>query len=208
MTRRKAPIGDMPRDWLAALAIIGIAFLLGGILGCVIALQVGGQDGNMLAEYIQSYLTAANTGDSTAPDLLTVLWTALRFPVLTACLGFTAFGVVGLPVLFGVRGFLFSFAVTCFVSIYGIAGGLLAFLLLGLTGVISILPLFILGTQGMAASRKLLRRSLGARKESGIYSRRYFARCGICGAVLLLCVLFDYFAAPVLLRMLSGVWPL
>ena len=206
MRRRKPAREDMPRTYLVPLAVIGTAFLLGGALGCAVALRFGGSGSETLSQYIQGYLVAAQEGAVPVPGALAVTWEASRFLLLAALLGFTALGVAGMPVLFLVRGFLLSFSVTCFVSMFGGEGGLLAFLLLGLSGVATIPPLFLLGVQGMAASRRLLGRCLGGQRDGPIYSKRYFIRWGGCAAVVVLCVLFDLFAAPALLQLASGLF--
>ena len=185
-----------------ALLVLGAAFLTGGILGCIMALQFGKGENVLLVQYIQQCLQAT---EGSNPSLLLLVWETVRFPGLTVALGFTAAGLIGIPLLFLVRGFLLAFSVSGFVGLFGGAGGWLAFLLLGTGGVLAIPPLFVLGTQGIAASRKLFRRGLGGRREGEIYSKQYFVRCGLCALFLFICVLLDYCVIPRLLRTLINL---
>ena len=105
MRGRKQPVKEMPQEHVVALTVLGIAFVIGGVIGCLIAFQVG-QDNETLLSFLQSYLNAAKNGDVQAPNLMLVLWKAIRFPVLAMILGFTALGIAGMPALFLVRGFL------------------------------------------------------------------------------------------------------
>ena len=205
MRRRKPVRDEVAHIYLVPLAIIGTAFLLGGLLGCAAALHLNSGGSEALSQYIRGYLETVQSGLAPAPDVITVAWKASRFLLLAVLLGFTALGVAGMPLLFLVRGFLLSFSVTCFVSMFGGRGGLLAFLLLGVSGVATIPPLFLLGVQGMSASRRLLRRCLGGQRDGPIYSKRYFFRWGGCAAAVVMCVLFDLFAVPGLLRLMDGM---
>lgn len=204
MRGRKQPVKEMPQEHVVALTVLGIAFVIGGVIGCLIAFQVG-QDNETLLSFLQSYLNAAKNGDVQAPNLMLVLWKAIRFPVLAMILGFTALGIAGMPALFLVRGFLFSFSVTCFVVLYGGRGAIAALLLLGLSSVVTIPVLFIVGTQGMTASRKLLSRYLSGRREHPIYTRPYFLRWGICAIVMGICIALDYTILPKLIQLLASV---
>ena len=165
MRGRKQPVKEMPQEHVVALTVLGIAFVIGGVIGCLIAFQVG-QDNETLLSFLQSYLNAAKNGDVQAPNLMLVLWKAIRFPVLAMILGFTA---------------------------------------LGLSSVVTIPVLFIVGTQGMTASRKLLSRYLSGRREHPIYTRPYFLRWGICAIVMGICIALDYTILPKLIQLLASV---
>ena len=85
----------------------------------LLAAQVGGGGHDSLAAYIEGYLAAAKSGSVVlSPGLLSVLWESVRWPLFAFLMGFTALGVLGIPTLFAVRGFLLSFAA---------AGGIIAF---------------------------------------------------------------------------------
>ena len=70
---------------------------------------MNGAGGSALSDYLQTYLTLAQDGTEGAPGFWAVLWEQMRFPLAALLMGFTALGVIGLPVLFAVRGFYFLF---------------------------------------------------------------------------------------------------
>lgn len=207
MRKRVVRIWDVPAGGLfPALLAVSIAFALGGALGCLMAAQVSGGGGDSLNLYLQSYLAAARDGAVAPPGLPTVLWETLRWPLLTFLMSFTALGVLGIPVLFSIRGFLLSFAVSSFVRMFGGVGGILAFFAFGLTGLLAVPVLFVLGVQGMTAARDLAGRFFGGGKRSLPFGKTYFLRCGICAAALSGCVLLEYFAVPALLGSVASLF--
>ena len=135
---------------LPALLVLAACFLAGGLLG---TLAAGGASG--LDAYLSAFLAQARSGGLRAPSLLAQVWTVIRWPGLVVLLGFSAVGLVGIPVAFGGRGVLLSFSIASFVRVYGGAGGLLASLLFGTSGILSVPVLFVLGVQGLGASRAL-----------------------------------------------------
>ena len=108
MSRRKRWKLDLLSGEAAALVLLGASFFLGGAAGCVMAGLVGGEGQGALAEYIRGYLDLAAEGGM-QPPFWPLVWELIRFPLLVFLLGFTALGVVGMPVLFAVRGFLLCF---------------------------------------------------------------------------------------------------
>lgn len=207
MKKRVVRIWDVPAGGLfPALLVVSAAFVLGGLLGCLMAAQVDGGGTDSLNAYLQSYLSAAQSGAVSKPGLLPVLWETLRWPVLTFFMSFTALGVLGIPVLFSIRGFLLSFAVSSFVRMFGGAGGILAFFAFGLTGLVAVPVLFVLGVQGFAAARELAGRFFGGGKRSLPFGKTYFMRCGVCAAALFGCICLESFAVPALLRSVASLF--
>lgn len=207
--RRVARVLDLPwAVWVPGLLALGGCFLLGTIAGCLWAGGVAESGGKALAAYIEGYLSAARTGSLTIPGGFSVLYETFRWPFLVMLLGFTAVGVVGIPILFAIRGFLLSFAVASFIRVLGGAGSILAFLLFGLGGLVTIPVLFVLGAQGFTACCVLASRLLGERRKSisVVYGRVYFLRCGLCAAALLFCVFLEQTVVPSLLAVLAGTF--
>lgn len=190
---------------LPALIIVSASFLLGGLAGCLMSTFVGGAGQESLRAYLESFLSTAQNSGAAAPALTVQLWDILRWPVLALLLGFTALGVLGLPVLFAVRGFLLAFSIAAFVRIFGSAGCLLAFLIFGVGGGFSVPALFVLGVQGLGAARTLASRFLGEGKAPSPYGRAYFLRCGGCAAALCVCVVLERFAVPALVSGAAGM---
>ena len=210
--RRKRRSGARPiRIWSipvsgegAALAMLTAFFLLGGGAGCVMASWVGGGGSAGLAEYIRAYLISVQEGLGSSPSVWAVLWDAVRYPVAVLVLGFTALGLVGIPAAFALRGFFLSFAVASFVRMFGWYGLLLAGIIFGVPGTISVPVLFLLGTQGWTASRAMAARLSGTGRHASPYGRLYWTRCGVCGVGLLLCVCVEQVVTVRLLAAAAG----
>ena len=152
---------DVPSGTLAAMAVLGMAFLLGGRRGLPAGRHGEWCGGSALSDYLQTYLTLAQDGTEGAPGFWAVLWGADAFSLAALLMGFTALGVIGLPVLFAVRGFLFSFSVACFCRLFGGAGLIPALFLFGLPALLWAPALFVLGGPGDAGAYGLLRRVTG-----------------------------------------------
>ena len=205
MHKPVAGVWDVPSSGvLPALMVCAVCFFLGGLAGCVLTSHVAGGAGESLDAYLRGFLSAAEQSALSAPSLLLAVWESVRWPVLALLLGFTALGLIGLPILFAARGFLLAFSIASFVRIFGSAGCLLAFLVFGLTGAISVPVLFLLGVQSLLAARRLASRFLGEGRQHALYGKAYFRRCGVCAAALIVCIVLEYLVVPVLVSGLAG----
>lgn len=189
---------------LPALVVCGTAFLLGGLVGCLLAACVDGMGSDALRTYLEGFLTAAGNGMASPPALGPMVWQVLRWPLMAVALGFTALGVVGVPVLLAARGFLLSFSIAAFVRIFGDAGRLLAFLVFGVPGCVAVPVLFVLGVQSQLTAARLARRGPGEGRRGGLCGRAFFVRCGLCACGLGVCMLLEYLAVPALVAGLSA----
>ena len=188
-----------PADGLAPmLAVTASCFFLGGLAGCLLAACVDGGGQESLAAYVEGFLRAAQAGELSPPSLGPVIWDAVKWPLLALLLGFTALGLVAIPLLFAVRGFLLAFSIACFVRLFGGAGCLLALVLFGVGGAFSVPALFVLGVQSLRAARVLAGRAWGDGKAAPLYGRAYWLRCGGCAAALCVCMLLEGLAVPAL----------
>lgn len=190
---------DLPSEQTAALAILAAAFLLGGIAGSVfvsVSSEAGAQE---LSGYLTGYLELAETEDLPR-SLWQVLWGQLKFSLGALALGLTGLGVIGLPVLFGVRGFFFVFPVACFVRVFGGSGFFPAFLLLGLSALLWAPALFLIGVSGFLSAQRQLRRSMGEGRGEIPTGGAYWSRAGLCVGLSLAAGLLEFWVVPVLLR--------
>ena len=121
MVRGKRLRMAAPSQMAVAGLILGAAFLVGGVAGCLAAGWMDGEGAQALSGYLTSYFRYA-AEETPAPGFWNAVWEQFRFLLAAFVLGFTAIGVVGLPVLFGVRGFLFSFSAGCFYRLLGPEG--------------------------------------------------------------------------------------
>lgn len=204
MRRRVVQVWNTPGGVTTALLVVSCAFVSGGIAGLLVASQVAGEGQTTLAAYIESYLAAAQQRTAAAPGFFAVALDLLRWPCLAVFMGFLSLGVVGVPILFAVRGFLLSFAVSSFVRMFGGAGGMLAFSAFGLTGLLAVPALFVLGVQSFDMA--LRRLSAGAGKGSALPGSQYLVRCGSCFGALALCMLVEHWAVPALLGSLAPLF--
>lgn len=200
MRRAAAGFWDLPPAGLApALAVSGAAFFLGGLGGCLMASWVTGGGSERLYAYLEGFLAAAGAGAVASPALAPLIWDTLRWPLLAVLLGCSALGVLGLPLLFAVRGFLLSFSIAAFVRMFGNAGCLLAFLVFGVSGCVAVPVLFVLGVQGLASACRLAakRQPTEDRRNPG-GAKAFLVRCGLCTGALGVCVLLEYLVVPAL----------
>lgn len=209
MRRPIAGIWDVPAEGItSALAATAICFFLGGVAGCIMAANVQGSGSDSLSAYIRGFLSVTSANNMASPAFFPLVWDVLRWPLLSVVLGFTALGVIGIPILFTVRGFLLSFAISSFVRMFGGIGGLLAGAIFGTSGVIAIPALFVVGVQALAASRRLAGRALGEGRRNSPFGKAYFLRCSLCAGVLCVCILLEYLAVPALVSGLAGILPM
>lgn len=203
MGRRKKWKVDLLSGRAAALCLLSVLFFAGSVAGCVAA-GVIRDDGGVLAEYLHNYLNALQQ-DGALIRAFPVLWQVIRFPLAVFLLGLTALGVAAIPVLFAVRGFALSYAVSALFRILGVQGLLLAFVLFGVSALLWMPALFELGVQGLLGSYGLFRRIGGDSRYPLCYGGRFFARSGVCAIVLGLCAGTEYVVVPLFLRMIAGV---
>ena len=187
-----------------ALAVCSVCFFLGGLAGCMLAFRVSGGGSESMDAYIGGFLDAAGKGVLAAPPLLPLAWSCMRWPLLALLLGFTAAGLLGLPVLFAARGFLLAFSIASFVRTIGAAGCLLSLALFGLTGAVSVPVFFVLGVQSFLSARDLAGR-FGSANRAVLCGAAYFRRCGVCAAALVLCAALEYLLVPTLVSGLAEV---
>lgn len=205
MGRVTAGFWDGPENGvLPALAVLGVCFFSGGLAGCLLAGRVGGAGSESLSAYLNSFLQSAGAGEMEGPALASLAWGELRWPFLVLLLGFTALGLLALPAVFALRGFLLAFSISSFVRLLGREGCLLAILVFGIPGALAVPALFVLGVQSFLAARSLACRVWGDGRGPVPYGKRYFLRCGMCAAALCMCILLEDLVVPALVTGLAG----
>lgn len=193
---------DLPLERRSALAILAVSFLMGGGGGCLFIALSGDGGIDELCAYLTGYLELA--AENQLPrGLWAVLWGQLKYLLAAAVLGLTALGVIGLPVLFCVRGFFLSFPAACFLRVFGGRGLLPAFALFGLPALLWAPALFLLGTSSFCSSRRLLGRTLG--EGGGSLFPVNWYQAGVCLCLSLTAGLLEFWVVPVLLRGMTRV---
>ena len=194
---------DLPSEQTAALVVLAAAFLLGGGLGCLFAALSSGSGAEELSRYLADYLELAR-GEELPRSLWPLLWGQLKYLLAAAVLGLTALGAAGLPVLFGIRGFFFSFPVSCFCLVFGGAGLIPAFVLFGLPALLWAPALFLTGMFGFCSARKQLHRLQG-NGGGGLFPSFSWYRGGACLCLALAAAFLEFWVVPVLLRAAARV---
>lgn len=187
-----------------ALVVTAAFFALGGLTGCLLALWSAGSGAQAMADYLDRFLAAAGEGALYAPSLPELLWRSVRWPLAAFLLGFTALGLLGIPVLAGLRGFFLAFSIASFAQSYGRGGLALAFLLLGVPALAGVPAFFLLATQSFAAAWALAARTGGQGRRELPYHRDYFFRCGVCAAAVCSGLLLERYLVPVLVSAWAG----
>ena len=194
---------DLLSGDLVATLLLGLSFLSGGAAGCIAVAGIGGASGTALQDYLQAYLTLAKE-QSIDAQFLPILWEQFRYPFFVFLFGFTAIGMLGIPVLFAVRGFLFSFSVSCFCRLFGSVGMIPALFLFGLPALLWAPAFFVLGTQAIRSAHTLFYCRTGERYNPLLWKGNDWVRIGLCAGALVLCSVFEYLILPTLVGASAG----
>lgn len=181
-----------------ALVVTAAFFALGGLTGSLLALRATAVGAEAISGYLSRFLMAAQAGELEIPAMAELLWRSLRWPLAAVILGFSALGLLGIPVLSAVRGFFLSFAVASFAQAYGREGVAVAFFLLGIPGLLSIPALFLLSTQSLSSAYALAVRAGGSGRREPPFQSDYFFRCGVCAAAVCVSLLLERYLVPAL----------
>ena len=167
-------------------------FLLGGISGCLFGAFTVDAGAEEVSRYLHQFLALARTSEVfwTVPA---VLWNHGRWLLCCGVFGLSAVGIAILPVLFGVRGFLLAFGVSCFVRTYGVMGLLPAVLLYGVPAMLWGPGFLLLGVICLRRSSCFLRK--GEHRTDGEAHRGIYT----AGVLFALCVVFECALLPRLL---------
>lgn len=195
MTKRRQPHPFKDGKMLSIL--LASFFIAGSLVGCLIAGQLQTKAGMALKDYLMRYFSCAQDSPLCASvgDIILELF---RAPFLILVLGFTAIGLLGIPVLFVCRGFSFGFSVSCFFRLFGWSGLAPAAFLFGLQALLWVPALLVLGCQAMEASKAMLCRCMGEGLRPAFCNVDYWVRCGLCVLALILCVILNYWIVPAL----------
>lgn len=154
LQRRRALTLDPPRTRLYILCLFFAAGMLAGHLACR---AVPSDDLTALRSYVMRYAQLSSEERGCA-GLAQVVWVYFRYPAAAFLLGFTAWGVMLIPLVCAAQGFFLSFAVQCFAASLGRQGVLLALAALG-TRCLFVLPCLLLtSSDGFSAAWRLAER--------------------------------------------------
>lgn len=184
-----------------ALAVTAAFFTFGGLAGNFLAFRLSGSGLETMTAYLRRFLEAAQAAELNAPSLPELLWRSFRWPLGAILLGFSALGILGIPVLSAMRGFLLAFSIASFTMAYGHGGLAAAFFLLGIPGIFSVPAFLLLTTQSFSTACAL---AGGAGRREFPFHREHLFRCGVCAAAVCLSLLTECYLVPGLVSGAAG----
>ena len=169
--RRAAEAWRISGDGLIpVLAVTAACFLLGGLVGCLLASHIGGGGQESLAAYVEGFLRAAQAGEITAPALASLVWDTVRWPLLALLLGFTCAGTSWAALLLRCGDSCWPFRLPHLCACSAARAVCWPCLVFGVSGALSVPVLFVLGVQG------LLRPGAAAQRMAAVSSIVRFMR--------------------------------
>lgn len=206
MRRRVFKIWDLPSNGVsAALIIMAVLFIIGALAGCTLVSHTQDNGEVALSRYLEGYFAIAASEEMTNPDFLSVFWKSIRWPMLVLCFGLTPLGLIGIPILFLVRSFLLSFSISSFFHVLGLKGLVFSFFVFGITGLVYIPTLFILGVQSFFNAGLIAGRIFGENRRISGFNRTDFFRCCVCFVVIIVCCLIEFSVGAPLLESVAGI---
>ena len=190
---------------LMRLLFLALAFLAGALAGHLYAAGCGEDAWAALGQYLDDYCRLYDAqGMEASMAGCVVLY--FGYGLLLFLLGFSAAGVVLIPLLSGAFGFFTMYTVSCFVGCFGRPGVLLALGAL-IVRLVFTLPCFlVLAGAAWPLSMELFTLSFGRGKRSSpvLYGNRYFLLFVLCAAVLAVGVFCERMLTPLLFRAALG----
>ena len=177
----------------AQLFVLALFFSAGAVLGQVLSVRCGSSE--ELNRYLEDFFRLEHTSGGIGTAVLVYF----RYPVLAFLMGFTAVGVLFLPLLSACFGFFLSFATCSFVSAYGDGGLLLAASVLGLRCLVTLPCYFCLAPPALRDAWSALGRGRRILPPEGRKAQLW--RFAACAAILLAGALCETVLGPYLARM-------
>lgn len=200
MTRKRVHLWALGGlEQLRSLGSITLCFVLGSVAGCWCSAFLEREGAEALRGWLDSYVSFSRTTGGSG-RWLPVLWQMLRLPLMLTLLQFTVLGMLFIPFLMGVRGFLLSFAVTGFVRAYAWRGLLCALLLFAPLGMVELTALFLLAVSAFLHADRLGREGggIGTVESSAL-------RLAACWAALALCAVGQVLLSGLVSRALASL---
>ena len=184
-------MGSLKRTQLSGLwcvLIIAGGFLLGGALGCLLGCFAAESGMEEVSHYLHDFLALARSRE-VFWSVPSVLWNRGRWLLCCGVFALSGIGVVALPALFGLRGFLLAFGVSCFVRVFGALGLIPAALLFAVPALLWAPGFLLLGIFALKRSRRKGETTGNDIRNGGC----------IAGIFLVVCVVFECGLLPRLL---------
>ncbi|MCL2827579.1 MAG: stage II sporulation protein M [Oscillospiraceae bacterium] len=198
--------GTVDREFWG-LALCLIFFACGILIGTISVGNLDTAEILALQSSMSRYIAQIADGTYSSPTFFSVFWSLGKYHLLVVFLGFSLLGILGLPVISGIRGFYLSFSISAFIQAFGVEGWPVAFSLFGTSALIAIPCFFLLASQSFSASATLGKALIGSDKlrAGTLYGSHYLVRTTLCFIGILAAVLIELYVTPALVSWTSVV---
>ena len=198
--------GFFSKDRSPALTVSCLSFLIGTFIGLFFAGILPQGEGETLTRYISGYLSAVESGSVVFPDRVSSFWSTFRWLIGMFLCSFASIGILAIPILLCARGFLLSFAVSCFIRALGASGVILSALLFGLPGLFSIPALLLLGVQSFDRSLRIGQKGKTKQKKKYYFDHECRLRLAVSILLSWLSLALERGMIPPLLEAIAGTF--
>ena len=184
------------REQVLIAVYLSVFFAVGGIVGGLFACVGSDTDSLGLSNYLVDYLRVVASGQiGRGNGFGWTIWNQARYCLILFLLWWAAFGMIGVPFVFALRGFLMVFSICCFVRVFGLVGFLPALILFVLPGFLWGPAFYLLGVQGI---RRIKRQGTELKQEE-------LRSLVFVFGFLFLCGVFEYAVVPRLIKSVASI---
>ena len=178
--------------------ILSCSFLVGGLLGVLFAAELGDDTAGAMSEYLSDYLRLLERGE-VPRSALRIFWSHGRWVFLCAATGLSALGIVLLPAFLFFRGFLLSFAIGCFICLFGRAGIVPSVVFFGISALLWAPALYLMADAAMECSMRRVVLKRENIQQVAVLGQRFYKSFLFSIVMLIVCVCFECRIVPALL---------
>lgn len=181
--------------------VLVFSFLIGTYVGFRFSSACGVDSQTALSEYLKDFCLVMESGVPEVPHFR-IIGTYFIYVLVVFVLGFSPFGVILVPVLFGLFGFGTMFTVMCFVRTFSRMGIFLAMALLLIRVIFTLVCFLLVAVEALPQSARIVLAATASGKRCDPVFRggRYFGLFVVCVLLLFLGVLCEKVFTPVLFR--------
>ena len=182
--------------------LLALFFIAGALAGYFCARSWDAAAQSALGGYLTDYCTVYEAG-GISPSLGECVLLYFGYTVLAFLFGFASVGVVLIPAMAGLFGFLTMYTVSAFVCCFGRQGAALAAGVL-LVRLLFTLPCFFAMAEAawpLSTELAMLAFGHGRRSAPVLYGSRYFVVFLLCVVILVLGVFCERFLTPLLFQL-------
>lgn len=199
MGKRERQQGDISILASRVFGGLSVVFLLGALAGCMFTVFAKENGAMELGQYLSQYFELLKRNEIEV-SFVGVLWGQGRYFLYVILFSLSIIGVVMIPMLVGIRGFLFAFSCATCYRLFGISGLWFALVLFGIPAFLWYPGLLLLSTQGLIGSLAMIRR-VESENEKSFFQKLPTCRQMIFGIIfLVVAVILEYCVVPIVIR--------